>query len=163
MIDWFVLLAPLAALPLVLIFGFLGCVLDRTGHTGEGITFRFPPGLATPLVKLRVRMTLSVNGWSQQEEHTLVATSGDFPPTMKGMIPFPTLAAKDDVYNTGEIGAAIDMLCECWITIVNQDTEVSVPVNPHPNLDNDGWSGEWNDYLLVVTGTGFDQGDYSVQ
>ena len=31
MIDWFVLLVPFAVLPVILVFGFVGCVLETEG------------------------------------------------------------------------------------------------------------------------------------
>ena len=61
MIDWFVLLVPFAVLPLVLIFGFVGCVLDTEG-TGVVPKFIYPPGLPSPIgsvLILKVDMTVT--------------------------------------------------------------------------------------------------------
>jgi hypothetical protein len=173
MIDWFVVLTPLMLLPIVLIFGFVGCILNRYGTRYIPI-FQFQGGLGSPsgpLVSLRVTLTLTVDSFSKTAAPPmLTAIGGDFPkkappgqPEQMGTISFPSLQAgvEDAVFNTGEIGAAIDVTLACFVTIVG-DTEFEVPVNQHPNLETDGYKGQWNDFLLVVSGTGFQRSDYTV-
>jgi hypothetical protein len=162
MIDWFVLTLPLAALPVILIFGFVGCVLDRSGaDAAVAPDFIYPAGLDKKLVSLTVKMTLSVNGDSQFDTRVLTAVSGDLKPA-GDRVKFNNLAI--DKSDLGEIGAAFDVTCVCTILIVNQSTPTNVPVTPHPNIgDEQDNSGDWTDFNLVVTGTGFDPGDYSVQ
>ena len=51
MIDWFVLLMPFAALPIVLLFVFVGCSLDRPGIPEDipTVTLTFSPSqMASP-------------------------------------------------------------------------------------------------------------------
>ena len=45
MIDWYVVLVPLALLPIFLLFVFTGCVLDREGLLPIGIQFEYSSGL----------------------------------------------------------------------------------------------------------------------
>lgn len=45
MMDWFVLLIPLALLPILLLFVFVGCELDRSGTGDSPIKFQYDPGL----------------------------------------------------------------------------------------------------------------------
>jgi hypothetical protein len=162
MIDWFVLMLPLAALPVILIFGFLGCVLDRSG-SGAAVApdFIYPPGLEETLVSLTVKMTLSINGDSQSDSRLLTAVSGDLKPAGE-RLNFTNLFI--DKSSLGQIGPAFDVTCVCTIVVVNQSGSTNVPVTPHPNLgDEQKPEGKWNDFQLVVTCSGFNPGDYSVQ
>jgi hypothetical protein len=159
MIDWTVLLLPLATLPVILIFGFVGCTLSRTGTKPDSAPgFIFPGGLHLKVVSLTVKMTLSINGSSQSDSRTASDVLGDFTPG-GGRFDFSNLT----IDGSGQIGAAFDVTCVCTIIVVGQGP-TNVPVTPHPNLgDEQSGEGKWNDFLLVVTGTGFEPGDYSVQ
>jgi hypothetical protein len=49
MIDWSVLLIPIALLPVVLLFAFVGCRLDKSGANPDApISFTYPAGLTAP-------------------------------------------------------------------------------------------------------------------
>ena len=49
MIDWFVVLLPIILLPIVLLFAFVGCVLDREGKfPGGSVRFTYPANMANP-------------------------------------------------------------------------------------------------------------------
>ena len=49
MIDWFVVLLPIILLPIVLLFAFVGCVLDREGGLpGGSVRFIYPANMANP-------------------------------------------------------------------------------------------------------------------
>ena len=59
MIDWFVLLTPLALLPIFLLFVFIGCVLDSSGLGTEGpITFTYGPGLDENSLVLTITVSI---------------------------------------------------------------------------------------------------------
>jgi hypothetical protein len=66
MIDGFVVLSPLVVLPVVVLFVFVGCALDRSGIPGDGpggagaptkprVRFRYGPGFETGIASLDVR------------------------------------------------------------------------------------------------------------
>jgi hypothetical protein len=99
MIDWFVLLVPFAVLPLVLIFGFAGCVLDTEGIPSAP-NFSYPPALPVPVgsvMTLAVTMTVTgADGASASDSATRTAVTPPPPPalTMKPtgeIITFPKI------------------------------------------------------------------------
>ena len=49
MIDWYVVLLPILLVPIILLFGFVGCVLDREGQfPGGSVRFTYPEDMANP-------------------------------------------------------------------------------------------------------------------
>ena len=70
MIDWFVLLIPLAVVPIVLVFGFVGCTLDSSGVPRAQLSY--PAGLKQLLVEMEVTVEVTgANGESQSDTKTL--------------------------------------------------------------------------------------------
>lgn len=69
MIDWFVILIPLALLPIFLLFVFVGCVLTREGQR-SAVLFTYENGL-TELKKLDVHWSLSIE--SEEGESEFIA------------------------------------------------------------------------------------------
>jgi hypothetical protein len=71
MIDWFVLLVPLAALPMVALFGFVGCQLIF-GVEDYGPMLQLPPGLGqTAVDSMEVTITVTgENGKSSSDTQT---------------------------------------------------------------------------------------------
>jgi len=60
MLDWFVLLVPLAVLPIILLFAFVGCPLDRSG-LATSLPFSWGPGLGDgDVTSIVVTFTASV-------------------------------------------------------------------------------------------------------
>jgi hypothetical protein len=58
MVDWFVILTPLFALPIIALFVFVGCVLDRSGivatQVGLPLAMFYPDGLKTSVAQIAV-------------------------------------------------------------------------------------------------------------
>src|SRR5262245_12750207 len=80
MIDWFVLLMPLAALPVILILGFVGCTLDRHGADIGAVTLVFPPGLNLSLVNMHVDVSAVGIGEEKPIPDTWDVDAVDIPP-----------------------------------------------------------------------------------
>jgi hypothetical protein len=60
MVDWFVLLVPLAALPIVLLFVFIGCSLDRSGIPLPVVGIVMGAGLSTGVDNVKVEFQYSL-------------------------------------------------------------------------------------------------------
>src|SRR2546425_3530266 len=61
MIDGFIWLAPLVLLPIVLLFGFVGCALQTQGiQEGLPLALHYPAGLKTKAQSLEVTFTYTV-------------------------------------------------------------------------------------------------------
>ena len=80
MLDWFVLLVPLAVLPIILLFAFVGCPLDRSGQA-TSLPFSWGPGLGNgDVTSIVVTFTASVaegeGGGSVFKGPTTVTLSG---------------------------------------------------------------------------------------
>jgi|SaaInl7_200m_RNA_FD_contig_61_1205656_length_2137_multi_6_in_0_out_0_2 hypothetical protein len=80
MIDWFVLLTPLALLPIFLLLVFIGCVLDRSG-TGSQVFFSYPSGLTNDGLVTSITVSLEFGGDFDCEEEDEGSTFGPSPPS----------------------------------------------------------------------------------
>ncbi len=61
MVDWFVLLIPLVLLPIILLFGYVGCVLDRAGGASP-IDLRFPGTIFGTVSTINVSLKVDEEG-----------------------------------------------------------------------------------------------------
>ncbi len=171
--DWSIALVPLALLPIILIFGFVGCVLDRSGSAEDtGPSFIYPPDLNLKLVRITVTMKVGANGSSSfgssvsETQGPLVAVDDHVHPQInpKGdVLNFLTLNHAFEFQYSGQIGTDFTADCDCRILVVGQASETAVPAPTHLNTYSDQFHYSFNDFQLVVTGSGLDPADYSVE
>jgi hypothetical protein len=152
MIDWFVLLMPFAALPIVLLFVFVGCSLDRSGVPVDipSVTLTFSPSemASTPKVK-----TMVVAGKAYVDRTDDIFHDTDFPFSHSMTLTGSALAAGTATIDiNGAIGAEEDawVSCQCKITLDDGSPPITVP-NDFP-LKHDRDSGEILDFFLLRTG-----------
>src|SRR5262249_18488093 len=156
MIDWFIVLSPLAVLPLILLAGFVGCTLDRSGDPRDHApSFRYPAGLNLNLASMTVKMTVSANADSRpQTIGPLSSVSGDINP--KGdVLYFPNL---DHIWGEDGVDAHYTADCECDI-VVGAGAALFAS---HQNICTDKSHYEFADFQLLQVGgsSGYDPQDY---
>ncbi len=112
MIDWYVLLVALILLPILLLFGFVGCVLNREGAQGSPITFTYQPGLDVDVQSIVVTFAVAVssedNGGSQ-----FPVTSGPFTRSSGTILPAGETIT-DGSAGLDEVGT---VTCTCTVTM----------------------------------------------
>jgi hypothetical protein len=162
MIDLLVLLTPLALLPVILIFGFTGCVLDRHGHAGPpGPKLFFPSNLDQVLSGMTVTVTLTsfgpplVDVWNA----TVLELQRGVPHEFNINID----DAKTSAGGEGAIGPFLTLKCECALTFLtidgtSQTTTVTTPF-PRDFDDKDSLMMNMN---FVLSGGGSDPAAYSL-
>ena len=106
MTEWLVLLTPLALLPVVLLFGFVGCAVEGSGLAQE-IAFRYGPGLDTlPVEKLRIAITI-LNPESIGSGNETIMPPSPLGDTLRvGVAPFALVELTD---------ASARCQCEIWL------------------------------------------------
>jgi hypothetical protein len=114
MIDWLVLLVPLAALPVMGLFGFVGCqLIFGVDPYDPGVVLQLPPGLAQTAVD-SMEVTITVTGESgKSASETRNREKADFP-AGEGFIDF--FISLDDI-DAQEEGSAH---CQCSLLFVGQ-------------------------------------------
>jgi hypothetical protein len=140
MIDWLVLLVPLAALPVVLVFVFVGCPLDREGI--PGVRLKIPAASSLNAVT-GISATVTVTGAEGDSREDSAAMTSPFPPEADFMDFDIDLEAID----AEEEGAAD---CECTISIVGTPQP---PLKAHHDSPTEG-------FVLTVTGSGVTIDDF---
>jgi hypothetical protein len=121
MIDWFIVLIPLALLPVFLLFVFVGCPLDREG-LATPVGFGYEGGLGTDVQ----RFDAAVSGpESLPPLVTLTRIEQGTPPLQ---------AAGEEGLTLGFVGidSEGDVTCTCTITLKPVD-EFTAPEVRHPN------------------------------
>jgi hypothetical protein len=162
-IDWIALWSALAALPIVLLLSFTGCVLNRHGTKPDNPDFTFPGGLNLHALSLSVTMTIVGVNDTPPPETKSFNSALDIPP--KGdTLTFSTIDSSK--VNTGpsfggegEIGPFLTLTCDCTIVLEGNPTQkVSL------SIAHDGDDAESLDlvFTLSVTGSGMNPGDYSL-
>jgi hypothetical protein len=155
MIDWFVLLVPFAVLPVVLIFGFVGCVLDTEGIPSAP-NFSYPPGLPVPVgsvMTLAVSMVVTgADGASDSDSETRTAVTPPPPPalTLKPtgeIITFPKIDLE-------AIDAEVEGSATCTVTLTIGATTCSSLSATHSNPTAD--------FTLTFTGLGNKCADFTL-
>jgi hypothetical protein len=138
MIDWFVLLMPFAALPIVLLFVFVGCGLDRSGIPSN-IFFLLPEDYDYALAAVDlIEATITVTGAGGDSQSAIVTMKkGGFSWTNEVGIDLAAIDAEEE-------GSAH---CECKIKFFNSDTLESV-VPPADHVEPD------RPFQLTVTAPG---------
>ena len=154
MIDWFVMLAPLAALPIVLLFVFVGCGLQTTGEPGAilSVSLNFSP---SEMVDAPNVTNMVVQGKAS------IPSKGDiFHDTDWTFSHKKTLTGNDLVAGTAtiDINRTIGfedeawVSCQCIITMsdgLSQTEPESEPLRHDKPEDSD----QRIDFLLVRTGS----------
>jgi hypothetical protein len=128
MIDWFVVLIPLALLPIVLLLGFLGCPLDRDGQ-GTPVTFSYPPVLNDDVQ--RFEAVFDVSDLKNEDGDPAMA---DVPPISRvDQGTPPLLAAGEEQTVAGFVGLGSHgwINCTCTLTLQPAD-DLSDPVELGP-------------------------------
>ena len=161
--DWLALGSALAALPIVLLLCFTGCVLDRHGTAPDNPLFTFPPGLNLHAVSISVTMTIvGVDDTPPPETQSLSAV--DIPSNGETLT-FSTIDASK--VNTsppfgggGVIGPFLTLTCDCTIVLEGNPTNKQVPLSMSHDADDADSLGLT--FTLSVTGGGTDPADYSL-
>jgi hypothetical protein len=152
MIDWFVLLVPLAVLPVFLIFGFVGCVLDTEGIPAAP-GFTYPAGLPVPIgsvLKLKVKMEVTGEDGDSKSEQQNRSPEGIIIKPTGETIEFPSIDLE-------EIDAEEEGTASCTVTLTisgNPDTTLPPLSASHNNPTAD--------FTLSVTGFGNKAGDFTL-
>jgi hypothetical protein len=109
MIDWFVLLTPLALLPIFLLFVFIGCPLLRGGLATEGpFRFYYPPNLGENSLVLTIEVSLEYQSdWFCPEEEGESTFWNVEPPPQ-------TIVNLDQDGDTVNLGV-VDLACRGWV------------------------------------------------
>jgi hypothetical protein len=126
MIDWFALLIPLVLVPILLLFVFVGCTLDKTGLPSEtNIVFAYGPGLDTIAshiqVDLKVTWPVFQEGESLPSEFTLLRGAGETSPILPG-----GENIEDGTLGIGLVDDAA-VTCVCTITPIPADLPKRLP------------------------------------
>jgi hypothetical protein len=127
MIDWVLLLAPLAALPVVLLLGFVGCTLPRTGDLPVA-----PIGLYLPVADVFEFESLEVNLQytldTGQSPPNLVASTkltgpelGVFAANLGGLVPLTGIL---------DLSGQPDGMLRCWCTVTLSDVMFGPTIQP---------------------------------
>jgi hypothetical protein len=152
MIDWFVLLVPFAVLPVVLILGFVGCVLDTEGIPAAP-SFTYPPSLPVPIgsvFALTVNMTVTGEDGASKSAQESRSPGGIIIKPTGETIEFPSIDL--EAIDAEEEGSAT---CTVTLTISgNPDTTFSLPPANHTNPTAD--------FTLGVTGLGNKAADFTL-
>lgn len=164
MTDWLVLLAPLAALPLVWMLGFAGCALDRVGAAPDHPHFFIASaGLNLSLTEISVTVSVSdVDG--PKPPQTVSLKAPDIPATPTS-ITFDQIDLKSfndtPQFGTGLIGPALTATCTCRLTFLgNPPQQLDLPRTTDPPVER---SGDDKNLFLVeftLTGDGLDPNNY---
>ena len=142
MIDWFVLLVPLAVVPVVLVFGFVGCTLDSSGVPRAQLSY--PAGLKQVLLEMEVTVEVTgANGESQSDTKSLkgedLLPAGD-------LVDFFIVL---DEIDADEKGSA---KCQCDLFVIgNPDFGVGLTADHDTPTET---------FVLTVTGTGSNPADF---
>jgi hypothetical protein len=150
MIDWFILLVPLSVLPVILIFGFIGCTLDRRGSPPVP-ALHFPAGLNLSLNMIEVTMTVS--GSHEQKSGFQHWNAVDIPPA-GGVLQFSIDVASIDTNGTpgeGMIGPDLTADCSCLLTIRGDSKILQLDAH-HDSLAD-----------FEFSGSGLDRNNYSLK
>jgi hypothetical protein len=126
MIDWFVVLAPLAALPIVMLLVFVGCVPDAT------FVDPVPIGLYLPLSDVFKFDSLDVNLQytldTGQSPPNLVASTkltgpelGVFAANLGGLVPLTGIL---------DLSGQPDGMLRCWCTVTLSDVMFGPTIQP---------------------------------
>jgi hypothetical protein len=157
-IDWFMLLAPFAAIPLILIFGFTGCVLPRHGTLPSNPEFIFPGGLSNDVTHLSV--TITVVGWNDTRTETQSLDASQFPfsfnPITLTVATIDVADVNTDSGSTGFIGPFLTLTCDCSLTFAGKSA-AAVPTAEHDGDDDEDVNKDF-----TLSGSGTTIGNYSV-
>lgn len=157
-VDWFMLLAPLSAIPIILMFGFTGCVLPRHGTLPSNPRLFFPGDLSSSVTHLSVTMTVS--GWEDVRTETQSLAASQFPVSFNPIsLTFATIDVADvntDSGSTGFIGPFLTLTCDCSLTFAGKSA-AAVPTAEHDGDDDEDVQKDF-----TLSGSGTIIGNYSV-
>jgi hypothetical protein len=143
MIDVFVLLVPLAVLPIVLIFVFVGCSLDSAGIPGAP-RLSLPAGLNLTVASMEV--TVKVTGEDGESQSDTKSLNNSEFPAGEGFVDFFIVLEDIDAEEEGSAH------CQCSLLVLgNPDFGVDL------NADHDSPTG---DFVLTVTAFGDKKDDF---
>jgi hypothetical protein len=160
--DWIAVWGALAAVPIVLLLCFTGCVLDRHGLAPANPAFTFPAGLNLHLLKLTVTMTIVGVDDTPPAQTKFFNSAVDIPADAGTLyfagIDASTVNTSPSFDGDGEIGPFLTLTCECKFTLEGDPTPVSLSL-PHTGDDADSLNLQ---FTLAVAGNGTLRGDYSL-
>jgi hypothetical protein len=150
MIDWFILLVSLAALPIVFVFAFVGCQLQKEGIDGPTSAYtgwlilRFGEQLAAVTLISAIVTVTGAHGESDSVTLSLseanFVTESESPGGVANLIMLEGFKLTNDDVEGAH--------CECKIQFFNSDTVV--PVVPSADHDDDPFTY----FELTVTNLG---------
>jgi hypothetical protein len=143
MTDLFLLLVPLAILPIVLLFAFVGCGFATAGIPGLS-QLHYPAGLKANLAQMVV--TLKVTGTNGQVQSATKTVTKAGILSEGGFISFGDVIDQDD--DDFWAGSAT---CDCAILL---DGNIGVPIMTAPHADVTTF--------FELTGTGPDPNSFSL-
>jgi hypothetical protein len=146
MIDWFVLLIPLAALPIVALFAFVGCQLIWGVDDYNLVGLQLPAGLHLTAVD-SMEITIKVTGESGESSDTVTLNKAEFPADGD---PFFSLFIPLDEIDAEEHGSAH---CQCSLFFAD-----GPPWGADLHADHDGSANEL--FVLTFTPPGQTKDDF---
>jgi hypothetical protein len=134
MIDWFVLLAPLLALPIILLFAFTGCQLlfpVETPPPGPLFILKYPANLETDVDSIVADFSFTTQAFSGDEKVSLPNNKID---PLGGEISSSMTMQSDEALEGGwgegdqvktapTIEDEAELTCKCVITLTNSPNE----------------------------------------
>jgi hypothetical protein len=118
MTDWFALLTPLLVLPIILLFVFVGCALDRAGHSNLPILLRIGSGFETGVESIAITFTFDPKSGEMTATWAAGQSASDFDATLTLLGPLPANGYELTEYgvNALQLESEGDVKCECVVT-----------------------------------------------
>jgi hypothetical protein len=155
MIDWFALITPLAALPIVALLAFVGCQLifpvDPYGQDIATVALNFS---ALEIASTPTVIALVVSGEAYVDRHDDIFHDTDFPFThTKALTDSDLAAGKATIDINGPIKVEEEawVSCECQITL-SDGTTLTEPKSGPLRHDKPEDSDQPIDFFLLRTG-----------
>jgi hypothetical protein len=132
MVEWYILLAPLVMLPVLLLFAFVGCGVDTSGGAPLlTVTLRWEKSLGPDAVKVTFRVeTTTSNGLNFQKQNTSTTFLEPSPEET-----FP----KDLTFSGFSYGSTDPILCEVFCSVLDKDDKLITnkidPITHEPETD----------------------------
>jgi hypothetical protein len=150
MVDWLVLLVPLAALPIAFLFTFVGCqVLFPVDTTWPMVGLYYPAGLQSDVFSLTIKFSFQTADGEYPSELRATETLAN-----ADIEPAGTFIDKRAQVDLREAGEGF-LICTCSIIKMNGGGETSPPIVTSNHQSYEGDREELNYFELVRDGDSF--------
>ena len=153
MMDWFVLLVPLAALPIALLFVFVGCALDTSGVPLPTVALLIEAGFETDIDTVKVTFQYSLSSGESPSNLTAIQTLSG-PNLVEGTF----IDKSSDLNLAGQPEG--ELSCTCLIT---RKTLEQATVSGSQSYSGDPESRDLTPFDLAREGAGFKLGVLEIE